>query len=294
MVRAAGTVVSGQPNDTKSCREKLSDIFAIGFDICYSLKSSSAKMEKEIEIRECETHEQLDCCVAIQREVFTLPDVELSPVRHFVVTKNAGGFTLGAFDGEVLAGFVLSVLAFLRGERAFYSHMTAVRAEYQSYGIGAKLKWAQRQRALAEGVKHIKWTFEPVKARNAYFNFEKLGAAVYEYRRNFYGTDYSADAQSGKQIGLDSDRLFAEWDLESPKVRALAAGESFTETSDPVAEIKIMNDWLTLVKSDPASALSEQRRIRSEFEASFASGLAARAFKRDIDHPSYLLYEPRQ
>ena len=121
-------------------------------------------MNKEIEIRECTAIEDLAECVQIQREVFALPEAELSPVRHFVVTKNAGGFVIGAYDGDRLAGFVLSVPAFLRGERAFYSHMTGVRQEFQSYGIGAKLKWAQRTRALTEGVKYIKWTFEPVKA----------------------------------------------------------------------------------------------------------------------------------
>ena len=147
-------------------------------------------MEKDLEIRECKTLDALAECVQLQRDVFALPEVELSPVRHFIVTRNAGGFTLGAYDGEYLAGFVLSVPAFLRGEPAFYSHMTGVRAEYQSHGIGAKLKWAQRSRALAEGVRFIKWTFEPVKARNAYFNLEKLGATVSELQVNFYGTDY--------------------------------------------------------------------------------------------------------
>ena len=170
-------------------------------------------MTVELEIRECTTLEHLGECVDLQREVFALPEVELSPVRHFVVTRNAGGFTLGAYDGDRLAGYVLSVPAFLRGERAFYSHMTGVRAEYQSLGVGARLKWAQRERALSEGVKYIKWTFEPVKARNGYFNLEKLGAIVCEYQRNFYGTDYAVSPESGRQIGLQSDRLFAEWHL---------------------------------------------------------------------------------
>ena len=131
-------------------------------------------MEKEIEIRECTTLEDMTECVQIQREVFALPETELSPVRHFVVTKNAGGFILGAFSSRELIGFVLSVPAFLRGEKAFYSHMTAVRADFQGHGVGAKLKWAQRARALELGVKFVKWTFEPWKARNAYF---KIGRA---------------------------------------------------------------------------------------------------------------------
>lgn len=244
-----------------------------------------------IEIRECLTLDELAECVQLQRDVFALPEVELSPVRHFVVTKNAGGFTLGAYDGDRLAGFVLSVPAVLRGERAFYSHMTGVRAEYQSHGIGAKLKWAQRTRALADSVKFIKWTFEPVKARNAYFNLEKLGAVVCEFQRNFYGTDYgTAPETDGKAFGLASDRLFAEWHLDNEKVNALASGEVWTESRKPDAEIVIMSDWLGLVRHDPTAALREQIRIRGEFESAFARGLIARSFRRNDLRPAYLLF----
>lgn len=247
-------------------------------------------MPEILEIRECETLEELSECVALQREAFALPEVELSPVRHFVVTRNAGGFTLGAYEGDRLAGFVLSVPAFHHGGRAFYSHMTGVRPEFQGRGVGARLKWAQRSRALSQGVKYIKWTFEPVKSRNAYFNLEKLGATVREYQVNFYGPDYATQPGSQTKIGLQSDRLFAEWDLESPKVRALAAGEAFTEPGGPAVKIEIMNDWQTLAESDPARGLGEQLRIRSEFVSAFERGLVGRAFRRDEMNPSYLLY----
>lgn len=245
-------------------------------------------MEKSIDIRECTTLDELAACVQLQRDVFALPEVELSPVRHLIVTRNAGGFTLGAYDGDRLVGFVLSVPAFLRGERAFYSHMTAVLSEYQSFGIGRRLKWAQRDRSLAEGVKFVKWTFEPVKARNAYFNLEKLGAIMADYEVNFYGVDYTTAPDS--KIGLASDRLFAEWHLESEKVLALAAGQKFSTDSEPAADVVIMNDWSALVARDPAAALAEQERIRGEFQAAFARGLVARSFRRDDERPAYLLY----
>ncbi len=247
-------------------------------------------MENEIEIGECVMLDELAECVELQREVFSLPEVELSPVRHFVVTRNAGGFTLGAYIGGRLAGFVLSIPAFQRGERAFYSHMTGVRPEYQSLGIGAKLKWAQRTRALSEGVRYLKWTFEPVKARNAHFNLEKLGATVREYQVNFYGTDYATSPESQQKIGLQSDRLFAEWDLESPKVQALAFGEKYVEPGEPVAAIELVNDWPSLVEPYPERALAEQLRIRGEFVAGFERGLIGRSFHRDDQHPMYLLY----
>jgi len=201
----------------------------------------------EIQIQECTTLEDLAACVDLQREVFALPEIEISPVRHLVVTRSAGGFTLGAYSGCELVGFVLSVPAFLRGEKAFYSHMTAVRATFQGSGIGARLKWAQRERALGLGVRSIKWTFEPVKARNAFFNLEKLGAVVTDYEENFYGVDYSTSP--GAKIGLASDRLFAEWQLESEKVIALAEGDAFLESAKPVREIAVPSNWSELVSN---------------------------------------------
>jgi predicted GNAT superfamily acetyltransferase len=144
---------------------------------------------------------------------------------------------------------------------------------------------------LSEGVRYIKWTFEPVKARNAYFNLEKLGAIVCEYRPNFYGTDYgTAPEMAGQKFGLASDRLFAEWHLTDAKVTALASGADFTETRKPLSSIAIMNDWLGLVGSDPPRALAEQKRIRGEFETAFAQRLTGRGFSRDEAHPVYLLY----
>ncbi len=247
-------------------------------------------MEKDITLRECTTLEQLSGCVDMQREVFKLPEIEISPVRHFIVTKNAGGFILGAYHGDELIGFVLSVPAFLRGEKAFYSHMTAVRDSYQSYGIGGKLKWGQRERALEVGVKFVKWTFEPWKARNAYFNLEKLGAIITEYQPNFYGVDYATAASGGVPIGLASDRLFAEWHLDNDKVMALADGRSFNETRSPEREIAVTPNWTVLVASDPTAAIAEQVRLKEEFESAHAAGLIATGFSRG-DEPRYLLYK---
>jgi predicted GNAT superfamily acetyltransferase len=248
----------------------------------------ASNRKTEIQLRECTTLDDLAACVELQRDVFALPEIEISPVRHFVVTKNAGGFSLGAFRGEDLVGFVLSVPAFLRGEKAFYSHMTAVRVDFQGSGIGARLKWAQRTRALELGVKFIKWTFEPVKARNAFFNLEKLGAIVTEYHENFYGTDYSTAPEA--KIGLASDRLFAEWHLESEKVVTLAEGKTFSNGGAPAALIVVPADWSDLVKRDAAAALAEQLRIREEFNTAFAAGMVGRGFARGEDRPYYVLY----
>jgi predicted GNAT superfamily acetyltransferase len=268
-------------------------IFAPEFEsvTIFATRRTMSKPETNVAIRECTTIEELAKCVELQREVFALPEIEISPVRHLVVTRNAGGFTLGAFLGDELVGFVLSVPAYLRGERAFYSHMTAVRAGLQGAGIGARLKWAQRERSLAEGVKYLKWTFEPMKARNAHFNLEKLGAVIREIEENFYGIDYATSQETADKIGLASDRLFAEWELESDKVCALANAQIYDERRKVAASIDIPVDWYKHLSSDLRGALNEQLRVRSEFKSAFAQGLICRGFERSDSQPRYLLYE---
>ena len=246
---------------------------------------------KNIEIRECETIEELQGCVDLQRTVFATPDLENSPVRHLIVTKYAGGFTLGAFDVGKMVGFVLSVPGFKGEKRFFYSHMTAVDRNYQNCGIGAKLKWAQRERSLKEGVNYIKWTFQPVQARNAFFNLERLGANVKIYQPNFYGTDYSTSVEQDSVRGVDSDRLFADWHLESEKVKRLASGEQFEETGEAARTIEIPNDWNKLIVENTAKAIAEQERIKHEFQTAFADGLIAKGFERSEKNPIYLLYK---
>jgi predicted GNAT superfamily acetyltransferase len=245
-------------------------------------------MVTNIEIRECISLEELSACVDLQREVFGLPEIEISPVRHFIVTKNAGGFTLGAFSDDDLVGFVLSVPAFLRGEKAFYSHMTAVKQTFQSHGIGAKLKWAQRDKSLAVGVNFVKWTFQPIQARNAHFNLNRLGATIEQYSPNFYGTDYSTAHEPDGNLGLDSDRLFAGWNLESEKVIALSKNETFVEVKSVHKKIEIPREWNLLVKTDLRKAIDEQNRVKGEFQEAFKNGLVCRSFDRETS--SYLLY----
>lgn len=246
--------------------------------------------KNQIRIEECNSVESLQGCVDLQRRVFDMPEIEISPVRHFIVTMHAGGFTLGAFIEERLIGFCLSVPALLDGEKALYSHMTAVDGEYQGLGIGALLKWRQRERSLSMGIRSVKWTFQPEKARNAFFNLEKLGAEIQEYMPNFYGTDFGRPTNGESRIGIDSDRLFAVWNLESEKVNALSLGETFTEKSEPAATISIPWDWEHLLRTDRAVARIEQERIRTEFIQNIARGYFCRGFVKDRENPRYLFF----
>jgi predicted GNAT superfamily acetyltransferase len=243
----------------------------------------------EITIRECETVEDFQRCVELQKEAFGLPDIEITPRRHLIVSRQAGGWTLGAFIGDEMVGFVHH-LAAVKGNDFFgYSHMMAVAVRYQNAGIGAKLKWAQREKALQEKRNFIKWTFEPMQARNAHFNLNRLGVVVRSYAVNFYGTDYNQPARD-MQSGLDSDRLFAEWKLDSPRVVALSQRQESVIDATPAREIIIVSNWRELQKENPVKAREEQLRVRAEFEEAFSDGLICAAFQRDDERPRYLLY----
>jgi predicted GNAT superfamily acetyltransferase len=253
--------------------------------------TDSATRDEGIAVRECTTVEEFDACVRLQREVFGLPDLEISPRRHLIVVRTAGGFTLGAFAGAELVGFALQQVALHRGRLSGYSHMAAVAEKFQSRGIGARLKWAQRERTLSEGRDFIKWTFDPMRARNAHFNLNRLGVVVRSYAADYYGTDYHAVAGlHGTAFGLPSDRLFAEWELNSPRVERAARGERPDSNSDPVAAVEIPPDWAGLMREDAALASAELGRVRSEFQRHLASGLVCAGFERSDTCPRYLFY----
>jgi predicted GNAT superfamily acetyltransferase len=245
-------------------------------------------------IRECTTIEEFDNCISLQREAFGLPDLEISPRRHLIVSRQAGGWTLGAFLGERLVGFVHHLAAVLPTNELFgYSHMMAVAKDVQNLGIGARLKWAQRERALSEGRDFIKWTWDPMQARNAHFNLNRLGVVADTFGDNFYGTDYNADLaqKDHEHAGLQSDRLFANWYLNSDRVRALASGENHDISMSAVGSIPVPAEWSAMIKNDVNRARHEQERVRMEFKQAFANGLVCAAFERGEHQSKYLLFE---
>jgi predicted GNAT superfamily acetyltransferase len=248
----------------------------------------------EIAIRECTTIEEIDRCVNLQREAFGLPDIEISPRRHLIVSRQAGGWTLGAFVDSTMVGFVHHLVAVRPNDEIYgYSHMMAVAKDYQNKGVGARLKWAQRERALNEGRGFIKWTWDPMQARNAHFNLNRLGVVVDDFGANFYGTDYNADPDqdlSGKP-GLQSDRLFASWYLNSPRVVALSTQSPPPSMPGPSGSISIPANWAALIRTDVERARQEQQRVRAQFKEAFANGLVCAAFERGDEDSRYLLFK---
>src|SRR5579863_801842 len=178
-------------------------------------------MTDSILIRKCSGLDELRACVALQKEVWNFSDIELVPLRMFVVGEKIGGQVIGAFQGNDLVGFAFAIPAVRGGHSYLYSHMLAVRKKYRDAGLGRRLKLFQRDDALARGFELMEWTFDPLEIKNVYPNLEKLGAIARRYNVNQYGI-----TSSPLQGGLPSDRLVAEWWLKSTRVETLLGAKS--------------------------------------------------------------------
>jgi predicted GNAT superfamily acetyltransferase len=230
-----------------------------------------------IAFRRCHAIEDFRACVALQKEVWDFTDSELIPLRMFVVADKVGGQVMGAFEGEVMVGFALSVPGTRTGHIYLHSHMLAVRKDYRNAGLGRRMKLMQREDALARGIELIEWTFDPLEIKNAYLNLEKLGAIARRYNINQYGI-----TSSPLQGGLPSDRLIAEWWLKSKRVETLLA----TGKNPPIAQEQSIAvpaeiyDWKAAAESR-GKAQQVQERNREEFLKAFAQGLAVLGYQRD-------------
>jgi predicted GNAT superfamily acetyltransferase len=234
-------------------------------------------------IRKCRDIEEFQSCVALQREIWGECDLEVEPATLFVVAAETGGQVLGAFDGERLVGYTLALVGFRNGTVFLHSHMTGVHGDYRDRGIGRALKLFQREEALARGVRLIVWTFDPLEARNAHFNLNRLGAIARKYLPNLYGL-----TSSPLHLGLPTDRLWAEWQLDSARVIAAVSGLEKEPDAGPVM-IELPAELDRWKLNDTAQAARLQARIRGEFTAWFARGHAAVGLKKLSNGTAYVL-----
>lgn len=244
-------------------------------------------MSSEILVRKCETLEEFHACVALQRQIWGEADLEVEPATLFVVAAHTGGQALGAFDGDRLVGYTLALPGVRNGMPFLHSHMTGVAADHRDQGVGRSLKLFQREEALGRGVRLIEWTFDPLETRNAHFNLNRLGAIARRYLPNLYGI-----TSSPLHRGLPTDRLVAEWHLDSARVLAAISDDALgssemTATSSAVIQLpRELDDWKTV---DTAKMEAAQARIRCEFSGWLAKGYAAVATRTTAAGPAYLL-----
>lgn len=241
------------------------------------------KIAAAIEVRACRTLDELEDCVRVQREVWKFSDAELVPADIFIVAQKTGGQIIGAFDGESQIGFTLAFMAVRDRESYLHSHFAAVLPEYQGKGVGRLLKLAQRENALSRGIRLIEWTFDPLALMNAHFNLNRLGAIVRRYLPNVYGV-----TSSPLHGNIPTDRLVAEWWLESPRVAALAENRSVAEELGE-AQVRLPRNTTELLRAGDAQAGMIQERVRHEFQEQLAKGYAAVAVQFADSQASYCL-----
>ena len=248
-------------------------------------------------------------CVEITRGVWGDSELETEPYVTLVIADHTGGQVLGAFDGDSLVGFTKAFVGLHERTPYLHSHMLAVLSSHRDRGIGRQLKLAQRDDALRRDIRLIEWTFDPLETKNAHFNINRLGAISRRYIPNFYGI-----TSSPLHRGLSTDRLLAEWHLESPRVIA-AINDLTPEPHDCDSRVHLpCVHSLASVSSQPSDAASNvvssvqarssttetanlttaplvelQSRLRSAFTDWFAKGYAVTSVRVTSSGVDYCL-----
>jgi predicted GNAT superfamily acetyltransferase len=251
-----------------------------------------------IVVRSCHGQEELEACVELQVATWGYDPTDVIPRKAFLVWQKVGGQVLAAFDTDLSGSgpdgdpsSLIAFLAALPGIKAvegsprpyLHSHMLAVKDAYRNRGLGARLKLAQREEALSRGIRHIEWTFDPLEIKNAFLNISKLGAIARTYLVDFYGV-----SSSRLQGGLPTDRLVAEWQIDSPRVKTVLSGENGDRsTLSPVIREQILvpariYEWKATEKGRER-ALEVQLENRRRFQRAFAEGLVVSGFVRDAE-----------
>ncbi len=244
----------------------------------------------KVELRTLETIEELERCMAIEMQIWGQGVVPTGILR---AATHMGGLAIGAFIGDELAGFVFGFL----GRRKLggvdhwlhHSHVLGVLPQWRGRGIGAKLKREQARLCLESGIELMTWTFDPLRATNAYQNLEKLGATTSIYQVRHYGV--MADAQNAD---LDSDRLLVTWWLSRERTAptrngdvesALTAGpdglpgSTRLKLDDPEVLVAVPNDFDVVLATAPSVAVAWREAVRDVMLHYFDRGYEAVGFR---------------
>jgi predicted GNAT superfamily acetyltransferase len=255
-----------------------------------------------VEIRDLATHQELLACVELQRLTWGRDFSDVVPPSILKVSQRLGGVVAGAFGSDgTLLGFVYGITGVERGRIVHWSDMLAVRPELRDRGIGRLLKLYQREAARRNGASVIYWTYDPLVARNAHLNLNRLGARVTEYVEAMYGPESDSELHRG----LGTDRFIVAWDAEVPAAErrpgrdaaprppdapVMNAGaeagqepapERFAGQPPPALLVEIPRD-IHAVREASAEAASQWRRTtRAAFVWALAHGYVVSGFVRE-------------
>lgn len=223
-----------------------------------------------ITIRHLGTVDELDACVALQRATWGEVFKEAVPRAVLLIAGKLGGVVAGAFDDDRLVGFVFGLTGLRDGRLVHWSDMLAVDPAWRDHGIGRQLKAFQREAVVALGVTEMYWTYDPLIARNAHFNLNRLGAEIVEYVPDMYGT-------TGSTLHGDvpTDRFVVRWTLNGPRAAVPEARD---------------DDWRVFIPVDAETPSAEWRmRTREAFTRGIADGYRVVGFGRDGGQAWYRL-----
>ena len=186
-----------------------------------------------------------------------------------------GNPAFAAFVDDAVVGVCVGFLAPTGGVH-LHSHITGVLPAFQHLGLGYRLKLEQRAWCVANGIAEVTWTFDPMLARNAHFNFRKLGAVAEAVLPHFYGS-----MDDGVNRGDVTDRLEMHWRVDGPvEVRPSSSSSSPTAART----VAIPEDYLALRAADPGTARRERARVGEELAAAFDAGLVIVDFTESCEY----------
>jgi predicted GNAT superfamily acetyltransferase len=215
----------------------------------------------KIVIRDVDGVAELRAVEALQKEVWGSNDLDVVPLTLLVASREVGATLIGAYDHGSLVGFVYGFTGYEHGKVTHHSHMLAVRRAYRNHKLGFRLKLAQRERVLAQGITRITWTFDPLQSLNAHLNFGKLGVVSDTYKTDFYG-----EATSSFLHQTGTDRLWVTWLLDSQRVRArlqtAPAKNQLFEAENALTLVRVSTDWVP--QRHTSSAIFGRQRVLIE------------------------------
>ncbi len=223
-------------------------------------------------------------CVGLQNEIWGEGYSDVVPPAILKIVQRVGGIAVGAFDPDgTLVGFVFGITGVDKGQVVHWSHQLGVRETARNAGVGRRLKEYQREVLRILGVKRMYWTFDPLQAKNAHLNLNRLGVDIIDYVPDMYGASDSVLFR-----GLSStDRFIAAWDLDSPHTRPPGSANGIPVVDGPSTEcpprikIAIPLDINEIVRTDPESAAGWRPRTRPAFMWALDNGYTIDGFARD-------------